>query len=119
MADPSYLDLLKQGKEAWNSWRTQHLRVSPDLKEAKLSSWHLDRFDLSGAILMQADLHEADLQEAQCIATNLQEANLRGTNLAGTVLVAARLQEADLTAANLRGGYSQTRQFTGSLFKEG
>jgi hypothetical protein len=37
MADEDQLSLLKQGVEAWNEWRREHLWESVDLSGANLS----------------------------------------------------------------------------------
>ncbi len=31
MANQEYLDLLKQSKDSWNTWRKQHPEIMPDL----------------------------------------------------------------------------------------
>jgi hypothetical protein len=38
MADPEHLDVLRQGADAWNEWRSQHPEISPDLVEANLAA---------------------------------------------------------------------------------
>jgi uncharacterized protein YjbI with pentapeptide repeats len=51
MANESHLSVLKQGVDAWNLWREQHLLEEPTLSDA----------DLRRANLSAADLSEADL----------------------------------------------------------
>ncbi len=37
MANQEHLDLLKQGVESWNTWRTSQKNIVPDLSGADLS----------------------------------------------------------------------------------
>jgi uncharacterized protein YjbI with pentapeptide repeats len=112
MADQSHLDILKQGVEAWNSWRerTSSLRpdryLRPDLSEAnflwaKLSEADLSYADLHSAGLIRANLFEATLFEANLSEANLYEAVLLNANLLRANLSGALLAEADLSAAFL------------------
>ncbi|GHO94907.1 hypothetical protein KSF_049550 [Reticulibacter mediterranei] len=98
MANQEHLDILRQGKKAWNQWRKEHADIQPDLSGAKLRDanlvWaNLSRVNLSGASLVGADLKLADLSDA----------NLRGANLYGADLTRAWLHRTDLTDANLNG----------------
>lgn len=36
MATQEHLDMLKQGKEAWNQWRQAHQYLKPDFEGANL-----------------------------------------------------------------------------------
>jgi uncharacterized protein YjbI with pentapeptide repeats len=131
MADQSHLDILKQGAEAWNSWRWQNSSIAPnlskaDLREAdlggadlssadlsganlygaylpnaKLSRAHLSFADLSEARLLWADLSRATLSRANLSFTELVEADLSGARLLSTKLVEANLSGANLPRANL------------------
>ncbi len=78
MANPEHLERLREGVDAWNTWRNEHRGVVPDL---------------SGATLVGANLWEA----------NLMEANLTGGNLVGASLTAADLTGANLSRANFEG----------------
>lgn len=60
MADHFYLELLQQGKEVWNQWRTDHR----DIREIDLSTAHLRGKDLSHYTLTGVNFQAADLQEA-------------------------------------------------------
>ena len=42
MANPEHLELLKEGVDAWNTWRERNPDVQPDLKGADLSTRNLD-----------------------------------------------------------------------------
>jgi uncharacterized protein YjbI with pentapeptide repeats len=108
VANPEHFELLRQGVEVWNAWRTKEPSVRPDLGDADLAAADLRGAHLSGANLHVADLSRADLNRANLSGANLREANLREANLrrAGLSwanLVGANLSRADLSGADLRG----------------
>src|SRR5713101_6072795 len=113
MANQEQLDLLKQGREVWNTWRKQHPSLRPDLSEANLSDADLSFATQGGAILREvfdwgtdlseANLSGADLSGANLSGANLRQANLRQANLSGASLSRAYLSYADLNGANLSG----------------
>jgi hypothetical protein len=123
MANPEHLEKLKEGVEAWNTWRMANAGVIPDLMGAKLIEADLHGADLieaglrganlSGAKLRGAHLHQAnlrwanlsgaDLSRADLSVANLFEANLRGADLSGAYLVKANLSRVNLNGANLSG----------------
>lgn len=88
MADQQQLELLRQGIDAWNTWRAQHPTIYPDLREASLSEANLSTVNLSAVNLSSAYLNAASLN-----AANLSTANLS----------AAYLYRAELIGANLNG----------------
>jgi uncharacterized protein YjbI with pentapeptide repeats len=95
MADQEQLELLRQGKDVWNEWRTLHQEVNIDLNEANLIGADLGEANLTGANLGEANLSEANLRGAY-----LNEAYLRGANLRGAYLSKANLSEANLSEAD-------------------
>lgn len=90
------LDLLKQGIEHWNQWRSQHAQVQLNFRWVTFGA-----VDLSDGNLSYGDFTRANLQRAQLCRANLQQANLSGTNLRGACLAQANLQGANLKWANL------------------
>src|SRR3954453_19806146 len=58
MANAEHLAILRQGVDAWNTWRRKEPRVRPDLSEADLRGADLRGADLSKAKLIEADLIE-------------------------------------------------------------
>lgn len=97
MANQYHLELLQQGSEKWNLWRSQSPGVQPDLRRAVLS----------GANLVGANLSEANLKGAVMKGTLLQgamfwRASLRGADLRRADLRQAHLYQADLVQAELK-----------------
>ncbi len=121
MADQQHCNLLWQGVDAWNTWRSNNPTVEPDLSGAELSGTDLSYADLSGTNLSEAVLCRADLSytnlcgadlsyvnlsyaklvEADFSGANLSGANLSRANLSYVNLSYANLNEADLSGANL------------------
>jgi uncharacterized protein YjbI with pentapeptide repeats len=65
MADHSHLDILKEGVEAWNEWRTQNPSITPDLSASNLLMADLSAVILSGeTTFTRANLSGADLSAA-------------------------------------------------------
>jgi len=63
----------------------------------------LNRANLQGASLIEAQLKGAHLNGANLQGAHLTLANLTGANLTGADLTGAHLEEAHLTSANLQG----------------
>jgi uncharacterized protein YjbI with pentapeptide repeats len=98
VADQEHLNILRQGVEVWNEWRSKEPSVLPDLSGANLF-----RADLSAANLGGANLNGAKLDGANLFRADLSAANLGGANLNGAKLDGANLFRADLSAASLGG----------------
>ncbi len=123
MANQEHLDILKQGVEVWNKWRTEHPDLTPDLRNARLGSADLSGSNLTQALLMGANLREAnlsraDLSGAMLIAANLREANLSRADLSGANLTQAFLIEAHLSGAKLNQAYLIGADFSGANLSE-
>jgi uncharacterized protein YjbI with pentapeptide repeats len=120
MADPAHLEVLRQGVDAWNAWRTKERISAPDLSRASLyrtdfsgprayvmgadlRGANLYRANLSAAYLQLADLREADLRKANLYQANLSAANLREARLSGADLSGANLSGANLSGVDLSG----------------
>ena len=92
MSNQEHVDILKQGVEVWNQWRSDYPEIQPNLRSADLRSAdliqaNLTSADLLGADLCNADLHDADLIQANLVQVNLASANLRNANLIGADLI--------------------------------
>ncbi len=110
MANLEHLEILKQGVENWNKWRSQNPELvqwdttlgrtvlrGPDLRGAEL-----DHAELAWANLSEANLSKAHLSLAKLSKANLSGANLTGAELAHADLYGSDLSDADLTEADLR-----------------
>ncbi|MCC7546274.1 MAG: pentapeptide repeat-containing protein [Burkholderiales bacterium] len=107
MSDPVHLELLGQGREAWNAWRAAHPGIAPFLRSARLEGRDLAGYDLHDAYLRRAHLDGARLdgcrlREANLSGASLQRASLVEAEMAGVNLRAARLRGANLRAADLK-----------------
>jgi uncharacterized protein YjbI with pentapeptide repeats len=71
MANPEHLDLLRQGVDVWNAWRSKEPSIRPDLTWANLREADLNGTDLNGAYLDGAHLSRAYLNDANLLAANL------------------------------------------------
>ena len=100
MANQKQLALLRQGAEAWNEWREEHLEFI-DLRRANLVGANLIGANLSQAFLNRANLSEANLSEANLTGAKLVSTNLIGAKLIRANLGQANLIDADLTRAEL------------------
>ena len=91
MANPAHVAKLREGVEAWNTWRAQNPDIQPDFSEA----------NLGGADLTRANLGRVNLRGTDLRGVELGEANLGGAYLGGAYLVEAKLVGANLIEANL------------------
>jgi uncharacterized protein YjbI with pentapeptide repeats len=101
MANPEHLQILQQGVQAWNAWRSQNEDIRLDLGGAKLTGTDLRGARLTGAYFGGADLEDANLSGADLATAILRGAILRGADLRGAGLEDANLSGADLTKADL------------------
>lgn len=102
MVDIDFLDLIAEGAENWNRWRTNHPDAQPDLSAAYLFGQALAGFDLSGVNLSRACL----------IGANLRKANLSAACLQGVYASGADFSGADLSGADLSGGNFSEANFS-------
>jgi uncharacterized protein YjbI with pentapeptide repeats len=129
MANPEHLKILQQcaetwNSEAWNSWRSEHSDIIPDLSRADLSfallsGADLNKANLSGAFfgranLEVANLKEADLKMAFLSFANLTEADLRRADLSRANLFSANLTRANLSLVDLSGANLSGAELTGA-----
>jgi uncharacterized protein YjbI with pentapeptide repeats len=113
MADQDMLGILERGVNAWNEWRKENPAAKPDLSGAVLVAADLRMFDfsganlteahLSGAFLDRAQLNDANLTGAKLFRAHLGGSNLRQADLSNADLGGAHLASAELAKANLRG----------------
>ncbi len=116
LANPKHLEILKQGVETWNQWRTDHPDIRPDLAEAELSGTNLSGVNLNGTDLSKADLRGVKLSRANLSGADLFFADLCEANLNGANLNAADLSWTNLNGANLRGADVKGVNVGGTIF---
>lgn len=133
MADQEYIDIIKQGVEAWNRWRENNPSIRIDLSESDLSGLDLRAADLRetnlrGADLSETELNAANLYRADLVGADLRKAHIRGADLGETDLNSANLYmadlsetiliEADLRGANLSGAVLRDADLSGANLRE-
>ena len=99
MANPQHVEILKQGVDVWNRWRSNLPQVEdkPDLSESDLSN-----MDLSSVNLNHANLKSSNLSKANLFRANLYAAKLSSANINGAKLSTANMSKADLNEASLK-----------------
>jgi TIR domain/Pentapeptide repeats (8 copies) len=107
MANKVHVRRLKEGVNAWNTWRHKN-DVIPDLSDADLKGCILRGANLSHANLSEADLdgsrlNNASLERANLYYANLSRADLSNANLTGAELHEAKLDHGNLSSTNLSG----------------
>ncbi|HEU5377424.1 MAG TPA: pentapeptide repeat-containing protein [Ktedonobacteraceae bacterium] len=104
MAEQEYVEILKQGVDAWKKWCAEHpgASLNVNLEEADLRGANLARLSLSHARLRGANLSGATLANAKLVETDFSDANLRGAILHGANLDLANLRSSDLSETDLR-----------------
>jgi hypothetical protein len=121
MANPEYVEMLKQGVEVWNEWRKVNPSMVIDLSDAYLpdiklhpkleeeanfsgvnfSGGHFFNANFISANLADANFSGANLNFSNLTGANLKGANLRGAFLLSTNFYSAELSDADMTSAIL------------------
>lgn len=119
-----HLQQLKQGREAWNSWKDTNL-IRPDLKGFNLdgmdlSGYHLDQSDFSDASMIGCNLNDAWLTWCVFIRTKLNNSTMispvRETfdgdkRLLGVNLRWSSFADTDLTNVDMRGATLEAVRF--------
>jgi uncharacterized protein YjbI with pentapeptide repeats len=119
MANEEHLAKLREGPEAWNRWRKDHIAVFPYLNGADLTQANLYEANLIGADLTQANLDGADLIKASLsgaflAGADLTNASLGWADLSGTDLSGTNLSRTDLSGANLDGANLSSTDLSGA-----
>jgi hypothetical protein len=86
--DPAHLEILKQGRDAWNSWRKAYPEIVPQLSRIDFA----DRSQFEGTSIWGPPVW---------FPAGRQRLSLAHFNFRGTSFVASRLNEADLAGADL------------------
>jgi hypothetical protein len=101
MANPEHLEILRQGVEAWNQWRRDHVEIWPDLSGENFSDASLGGANFMNTNLMGSNLSKMSLWGVNFTKANLQRADISNTSLRGAVFIGADLNGANLSNSNL------------------
>ncbi|MEM7793720.1 MAG: pentapeptide repeat-containing protein [Cyanobacteria bacterium P01_C01_bin.118] len=117
-----YLQLIEQGVDAWNRWRSEHPDESPDLESAylfekSLRGINLSQMNLSRACLIGTDLTGADLTGSDLRGVYANNANFQGASLVEANLQDGNFIEADLTQADLSDAVTDKANFTNACLQ--
>lgn len=113
MANPKYLNILKQGVEIWNRWREER----PD-EEIDLSGTELRKAKLNGVNFCQVNLNGANLREAELFNARFAWASLQDADLYRAFLKKVNCYHADFRRANLRRATIQQANLSGMNLQE-
>ncbi len=105
LVNDSFLELLEQGREIWNSWRAENPSVKPVLAGEDLSEMDLSGINFGEVDLSEADFYGSDLSNANLKMANLAGADFSAANLSGAELYKVDLSDAFLTGAELTDAY--------------
>lgn len=111
MADRNHIDILRSGKDVWNSWREDNPDIRPDLESAQLVGMDLSEFNLSNVKLREANLSTARLCKAnltlaylpysRCINTDFTDVKAKKVHFGNSTLDGAIFNNADLSDAKI------------------
>lgn len=113
-----HLNILNNGKQFWNEWRTQYPEVLPDLRGAQLTImdshqlYPLERKNLTGFNLSKTDLGRSNLRAVDLSGVDLSSAYLDGALLTQADLTGAKLQMTNLEETNL----TETKLYEANLY---
>ncbi len=108
MEKQEFIDLLKQGVDSWNFWRSKNLDIEVDISQLRFSE------DFSGINFSGVNLSGSDLSELDFSRANFNGANLSGANLSEAQLIDTDFGEADLSKANLSEAYLTDANLSGA-----
>jgi hypothetical protein len=100
-----HLDIFRQGKTAWNEWRSLHSDEWAYLEGVQSKNTDLSGIDLSMTVLVESDFSGSSLENANLSMANLQSSALLSAKLAEANLGGCRLRSARLTDADLRDAF--------------
>ena len=95
MANPTHVDLLKQGTAVWNRWRKDHPRVAPDLSRS-ISQFESAVQTLAEAVVTmavgrQAPPNDTGLSGLDLVGVDLTKSKLTNADFARTIFALAKL----------------------------
>lgn len=103
MGNPEHMRIALTSVAEWNEWRSNNLRVQPDLTRIDLSSRDLRGVDFRGVGLFKANLSNANLERAILRQSIMIKTDLTGANLNGAYVYGASVWDVSLAGANQSG----------------
>ena len=110
MPNQEHFEIIQQGVEEWNQWRSENPEIEPDLSDVDLSDRKLNNANLSDTDLRRSNLVNTDFRGANLVRADLRAANIKkaGFNLAKlreANFSEAYIRESDLSEADLKRAY--------------
>ena len=110
MPNQQHFEIIQQGVEEWNQWRSENPEIEPDLADVDLSGMKLNNANLSDTDLRRSTLKKTDFRGANLVRADLRAANINkaGFNLAKlreANFSEAYIRESDLSEADLKRAY--------------
>lgn len=110
MPNQQHFEIIQQGVEEWNQWRSENPEIEPDLADVDLSGLKLSNANLSDTDLRRSTLKKTDFRGANLVRADLRAANIKkaGFNLAKlreANFSEAYIRESDLSEADLKRAY--------------
>src|SRR5438552_2036734 len=107
MANQGHVEILRQGKDAWNEWRKQYPDIEPDLSEsyyddAKYIEFNFSNTNFYGSHLFRANFYGASLRGADLSYAALSHAHFATADLSEARLYRTRLDQPTITVGNLK-----------------
>jgi hypothetical protein len=99
MGNPEHMAIARSGVSEWNRWRSENLRVQPDLTRINLSGRDLSGVDFRGVGLFKANLSGANLRGAVLRQSILIKTDFRGADLSGAHVYGASVWDVNLDGA--------------------
>jgi uncharacterized protein YjbI with pentapeptide repeats len=130
MANLEHLEILQQGVEAWNQWRSMNIDIRPDLSRAELRKVNPRKVNLTvnfgirsiifpdGVDFSGINLNGAELTGVDCSTDILSGADFSGADLTGVILDMADCSRANFSGADLHHADLTTSVFSHTTFAE-
>jgi len=81
MANREHVELLKQGVDVWNKWRSEHPRTRPDLSQAPTTEFDSDVRVIEEAVINELMPGRGPVSDGGLGGLNLGQVNLHRANL--------------------------------------
>ena len=118
MANDEHIEIVKQGSEAIDQWRSENPDVQFDLSDANLRRADLNSSNLNGSNFRGANLTWADFRWADLIDADFSGAKLSRADFHKADCEGAEFNNADLSDANLEDANLRNTDFDGARFSQ-